>query len=113
MAGNFMTLSPYLSGQSLGSSFNSSSFSVGEFDRFAVKFKITGAAGLSGTLKLQCSVDDVDYVDVPDTSISVTGNNSYLISVTSFIFKYIRISYTSTAGTGSLEVKVNSVNEAK
>lgn len=113
MAGNFMTLSPYLSNQSLGASFNSTGFSVGEFDRFAVKFKISGASSLNGVLKLQCSVDDVDYVDVPDTSITVTADNNYLVSVTSFIFKYIRVSWTRTAGTGTLDVKVNSVNEAK
>lgn len=113
MAGNYMVVSPYLKGQSLSSSFTSQPFPVGQHDRFAIQIRITGNNGLSGTLKMQVSINDVHYVDVSDATFSISGPDDFIVSVTQFAYRFIRLNYTAQSGTGTLTAEVNSVNFAR
>lgn len=110
MAGNFMAVSPFLKAQSLGTNYTSQSFNVSYHDRFAIQVKIHDSDTLSGNLKMQVSIDDVDFVDVSDATFSVNGDDKFIISVTQFAYRFIRLVWTRTAGSGSLDADINTVN---
>ena len=84
MAGNFMAVSPFLKAQPLNANFDTASFPVSQYDRFAIQVKIYNAAGHNGLLKMQVSINNVDFVDVADATFSVNGNDAFMISVTQF-----------------------------
>lgn len=113
MAGNFMAVSPFLNGQSLGTSFISNSFPVSYHDRFAIQIRITGASALSGTLKMQVSINNTTFVDVSEATFSIRGNDDFIISVTQFAYRFVRLEYIRNAGTASLNAEINTVNFAK
>lgn len=113
MAGNFMAVSPFVKGQSLAANFTTPPFTVSFHDRFAIQIRVYDASTLSGTLKMQVSINDSTYVDVSDATFSVRGNDDFIISVTQFAYRFIRLSYTANAGSGLLDAEVNTVNFAK
>lgn len=113
MAGNFMAVSPFLKGQSLGASFTSASFPVSQYDRFALQAKVYDTTAHTGILKMQVSVNNIDFVDVSDATFSLNGDEVFIISVTQFAYRYIRLFYSRTSGSGLIDVEINTVNFAK
>ena len=109
MAGNFYQVSPFLVDESLGASFTSQSFFIGSFDHISLQKVVTGAAGLNGSLQLEKSVDGISW-DTQGSPISLTGNTVNITQIADVQYGYIRFVYTRTAGTGTLNVKVGSVN---
>lgn len=107
MAGNFSNVSPLVTAVSLTGNYVSPSFRVGEFDKFALLVSLTGTA--SGTLKLQASIEDSVYIDIPDTKISVSGTDNYLYSMAQFAYKYVRMEYTHSSGASLITATVNTV----
>ncbi len=73
----------------------------------------------NGTFKLQCSVDPVqpmsgqptvptNWEDIADSSYSVTGSaGSYTWNVDATFFPWIRLVYTNTSSTGTLNARFN------
>lgn len=106
MAGNFSEISPWFS-SATGSGFTSTGFRVGEFDKFAVLVVTAGTA--AGTMKLQASIDDSVYVDIPDTKISISGSDNFLYSMAQFAYKYVRMVYVNSSGTSTITATVNTV----
>jgi hypothetical protein len=111
MAGNFSVVSPWFSSGTISASYTSIPFNVGMFDRFAFQYNMTGS--LAGVFKLEASIDGLNYVDVPDSEITITSPNVYLISVTSFAYRYIRSVFTRASGTGEIEATISTTNEQK
>ena len=109
MAGNFSEISPWFS-SSTGTGFTSVGFRVGEFDKFAILVSVVGTA--SGVIKLQASIDDSVYVDIPDTKISISGSDNYLYSMAQFAYKYIRMNYAHSSGSSVITAKINTVKNA-
>jgi hypothetical protein len=112
MAANFFSVSPFISAQSLGASFTSSSFSVGEFDRVGLQITVADASSLNGSLQLQASINGTNWVNV-GTATTLTANTSILSDLASPYYKFIRFDYVRTAGSGTLNVVVGSVNLAR
>lgn len=108
MAGNFSNTCPYFDTGTISTNYTSNPFRVGDFDRFAVQFALTGT--LAGTIKLQASIDDLNYVDIPDSIISVNGADVFLVSIAYFAYKYVRVVYTRTSGSGTINAKINLIN---
>lgn len=108
MAGNFAEISPWFSSGTISGNYTSTPFRIGEFDRFAIQYNLTG--NLIGTFKLLCSIDDLNYVDVPDSSVVIAAPNVYLVSVTSFSYKYIKANFTRTSGAGEIVANINTIN---
>lgn len=67
--------------------------------------KYTGAP--VGSLKLQVSVDNVNFVDLPDSPQAVSAAGQFMWNVTDTNYDKIRLVYTRTSGTGTLNVQVN------
>ena len=68
----------------------------------------TGTAG--GSIKLQGSNDGVNWADVPDTTVTVSGAGGTLWNVRDVFYSWIRCSFANTGGagmTGHLNVLAN------
>lgn len=112
MAANLYAVSPFLTNQSLGASFTSSAFSVGEFDRAGIQIVVTDASSLNGSLQLQISVDGISWANLNSPS-TLTVNTVIVTQLSEPYYKFIRYDYVRTAGTGTLNVRVGSVNLAR
>lgn len=110
MAGNFYQVSPYITNLSLGASVNTDSFFVGSFDHIAVQSVVTDASALNGTLQLEKSVDGTSW-DNQGSAVTVNSNSVNIITVNNVAFGYIRFVWTRTAGTGTLNVKIGTIND--
>lgn len=106
MAGNFSDISPWIS-TPLTANYTSQSFRVGEFDKFAILVSVVGTA--TGTVRLQASIENSVFVDIPDTKISISGTDNYLYSMAQFAYKFVRLVYSHSAGSSVLTATINTV----
>lgn len=61
-----------------------------------------------GTLKLQASIDNSNYVDISGTTVGVSGNTGSVIwNITNHSYKYLRLIYTRSSGSGTLNAYFN------
>lgn len=78
---------------------------------FYCSAQITATGAGAGTLKIQASNDDfrganqvpVNWSDIPNASIVVTGTGAFLIPKTDLCYQWIRLVYTNT-GAGTISV---------
>lgn len=61
------------------------------------------ATALSGSVKLQSSNDNSNWVDVANTSTNYTASGSIMFDVADPGYKYVRPSFTHTAGQADIE----------
>lgn len=76
-------------------------FDLGEGQGCSIHADFSGST-LAGTLKLQSSNDNTDWVDVASSSQAVTSAASHMWNVTSAQYRYIRPVWTASSGTGTL-----------
>lgn len=98
-------LTTLVNAHSLAASFNSSAVELPLVESLSCQLIWTDSGSLSGTVALQGSNDGVNFVTVGTKSIS--GNGTDMINKTDILYKYARIAYTKTAGSGSLSVILN------
>lgn len=60
-----------------------------------------------GNIKLQVSIDNVNFVDLPSSQQAVSGADDFMWNVTDTNYDQIKIVYTATSGSGTLEVQAN------
>lgn len=65
-----------------------------------------------GSIKLQVSIDDVNYVDLPSSSQAVSGAGDFMWNVTDTNYDKIKVVYTFTSGSGTLNVQANGKGKA-
>ena len=94
---------------SMASSFNSSPILLDQIYGFSFQAVFTGSP--VGTFKLQCSNDDVklesqvsNWSDIASTSQAVSAAGSILYNVNYAFYKWVRVVYTATSGTGSCDI---------
>ncbi len=106
---------------SLAASFNGAAFTVEQMLNYAAEVIWSDAGALSGTLKLQGCNDAYEpptgnamyliedpsahWVDISSSSIPVAGSSSFLYDVAEVGYRYYRLVYTKTAGTGTMVMK--------
>lgn len=94
--------------QSMGATITSSSISVQEAISYAVQAVWSAGSTPIGTFDLQASNDDINFTSLLDQGAEVTGNTgSIIINVEKPAYGFIRVVYTRTSGSGTLNVKVN------
>lgn len=76
---------------------------------------VTGASPV-GTLKLQASNDDVNpphlpvnWVDIPSASAAVAATGNFIIPKTDICYKWIRLVWVSTSGTGAITANLQTI----
>jgi hypothetical protein len=76
---------------------------------FSVHAKWVGTP--NGVLKIQSSNDPTDpdvWCDVPDSALSIAGSaGSNMYNVTSCYYKFVRVAYVFSSGTGTLTLNRN------
>lgn len=94
--------------ESMGSSITSSIKNVQEAISFAVQVLWSGGGTPVGTLDLQASNDGTNFSSVISSPPAVSGNSgSLIINVEKHAYGYIRVVYTRTSGTATMNVQVN------
>ncbi len=106
--------------KALGASFNSDPIRLAGMTRMALQFVVSGAAGLSGEVKLQVSADagvdpgtgpaDVtglsNWVDVASSAQTVTANGANIYSYSEISAPWARLVWTASSGTGTASARV-------
>jgi hypothetical protein len=97
---------------SLASSANGTAVSVmKQFEGFSLQAVISSASSLNGTLKLQAAIDSAttptNWADIGGTTAAVTADGVTMWSIGRHHFKWVRIVYTRTAGSGTMTTTIN------
>lgn len=66
----------------------------------------TYTGSTAGTLKLQASVDNITFVDIDGSSVTVSTAGNSLWNVTDVMYGYFRLVFTRTSGTGLLSGEI-------
>lgn len=86
---------------SLASNLVSTALDIDSMLGYAVQAVWTGSP--VGTLNIQASLDKITWSDVTNSSVSLAGSaGSWLWNFQGSFYRYIRINYVSTSGTGTL-----------
>lgn len=108
-----------LSGADASTDQNGSNIPASRFTRASAQAVVTGSSGLSGTLKLRASNDKpaatnlenqfvpTNWTDIPDASVSVTGDGTFLLPAVDLCYRNIRVAWVVSGGTGTLSVNLN------
>lgn len=94
-----------LTAGSMATSLTSSAVDLSRVDGYSIYAKWTGAP--VGTIKLQASLDGINYVDYPSSTSTVNGAGDIIWEVTTAFYDKIQVVYTRTSGTGTLDVQIN------
>ena len=97
-----------ITNQAMTSNITSTALDMSQVDSVVFFASWTGTP--TGTLKLQVSIttNDADFVDLADSSISLTGvTGKFMWNVVDTNFDQIRLVYTFGSSTGTLNVRVN------
>jgi hypothetical protein len=94
----------------VATSVNSGVFDMSHMYCFSLHGKSTGA-GASGAYKVQVSNEEVTYpsevtqwVDLPSVTQTVSGAANYYQTVDALAARWLRVVFTTAAGTGTLSV---------
>jgi hypothetical protein len=90
--------------QSMSADITSSGIEVAGLGGFAVHFIWTGTP--TGSVSVEASNDNSNFVQI-DTQAFVTTDGQHLLNVERPHYKYIRLKYTRTTGTGALTAYVS------
>ena len=60
-----------------------------------------------GTLKVQVSIDDINYVDLDDSPVAVTEAGDFMWNIVDTNYDKIKVVYVATSGSGTLNVQAN------
>lgn len=74
--------------------------------RFGITATVTGSA--VGSLQLEASNDNVNFANL-GSAVAVAAAGTYLIAGDAD-FKYVRLAYTATSGTGTLASRLKRTN---
>ena len=70
---------------------------------YAVQAVWTGAA-ITGTIKLQATIDGTNWSDIAGTSNAVSGPGSFLWNVNGAFYDQYRVYFVYTSGSGTITV---------
>lgn len=85
------------------SSVTSGAFDLGELKEYSAQIVFTGA-DVVGTLKLTCSVNGTNYVDVTGSSQAITASAGMVYNITDAQYRFFKVDWTYTSGTGNITI---------
>lgn len=83
--------------------YTSPTFNAAILDNIGIQIAFAGT--MTGTLVVQCSIDNVNFIPLTFTPALAqpSGSNlSYLINLNQLPFPYLQVSYTNASGSGTL-----------
>jgi hypothetical protein len=82
-----------------------------QFEGFALQAVISSSSSLNGTLKIQANIDSgsstTNWADIGGTTATVIADGVTMWSIGRHHFKYVRIVWTRTAGSGTMTTTLN------
>lgn len=96
---------PLISATDASSNITSIGFNLGDLQVYSIHADFTGST-LGGTIKLQASNDNSDYVDISGASQVIASAASHIFNVVNAAYKWVRIVWTQTGGTGNLTARI-------
>lgn len=93
-----------VSAQDASSNITSNALDLGDLQVFSIHANFTGAT-LAGTLALEASNDNTDFAAISGASQVVASAASHVFNVVNAAYRYVRLTWTQTGGTGNLTVK--------
>lgn len=78
---------------------------LGDLQTYSIAVDFTGS-DLAGTLTLESSNDNSDFVTVASSSQAVTSAASHIWNVTGAGYRYVRVKWTASSGTGNITAKL-------
>jgi hypothetical protein len=97
---------------SMGADVESDEVLIDQIYGFAIQAVYTGTP--NGTLKIQASCDDVqkssdvtNWIDVSGATATITAAGSVIIQVPYAFYKWFKVVFVRTSGTGSLTITYN------
>lgn len=93
-----------LDAHTMGASFSGSSVDLAEVDNYAVHIIWTGAP--VGNLQVEASNDNSNFVAV-DTTAAGGGAGQRIYNVAGAGYRYVRVSYTFTSGSGTVTAYIS------
>lgn len=91
--------------QSMGADFTSDSQQMVNMAMGSIFAMWSGTP--NGSLKLQISNDNENWTDYTDSDYALTVPGSVMWNLSSIGYQYLRVVYTRTSGTGTLNVTVS------
>lgn len=89
----------------MSASITSSATNINEVVSYAVQAVFTGSP--VGSLSLEGSNDNTTYTVISSSTAAVSAAGSYLVNVELPAYSYVRLVYTRTSGTGTLNATIN------
>lgn len=77
---------------------------LGDLDKFSIHVDFSGAT-LAGTLSLECSNDNSDWIMVLDSDQIIASAASHMWNVSGASYQYVRVKWVPTGGTGTITAK--------
>jgi hypothetical protein len=101
----FLLNNSVVSNGDMSADITSSVVDVSEIKSIAVQASWSGSSPV-GTLHIQASLDNVTYTNLTAGS-SISGNTgSVVVNYPDYAFKYVRLFYDVTSGTGTLQCSI-------
>lgn len=101
---------------SMGASFETSAEPIVNYEHaravfnFSIQGRWSDGSSPIGYLKLQCSIDNSNWIDIPGTEVPVTGNSGDAFWNFSYqSYKFIRLAYVRTSGGATMTAVFNAV----
>lgn len=77
---------------------------LGDLQVFSIHADFSGAT-LAGTLELEASNDNADWVAISGANQVVASAASHIFNVVNAAYSWVRLTWTQTGGTGTLTVR--------
>lgn len=101
--------SSLVTNESMGADVTSSNLALDSFSNFAIYAKYTGTP--NGEIKLEASLDNTssptNWVQVGGSAVTIIGADDVIWNMSNASYKWIRVKYVRTSGTGTLNVNYN------
>jgi hypothetical protein len=79
-------------------SFNTNTIDLSDHTRGSIAVNVTTSGGVSWTVVVQGSNDDITFVDTR-TPTALIGTENYIFSISDLTSRYYRVAFTRTSGT--------------
>ena len=96
-----MKTAQLISAQDASANITSAPADLGDLKDFSIQH-VFSSGTLQGTLKLQSSNNGTSFIDVAGSSVAITAGDETMSNVIGGQYRYVRVSWTRTAGTGTL-----------
>ncbi len=91
--------------RSAAASVTTQAFDLNDLVRYGMSVVFTGS-NVVGSLKLEASIDNVNFFDVTGSTQAITASTGQFWEVTVCGYRFVRVDWTYTSGTGNMTIEM-------